>query len=504
MAYPGDPFIKKSIPTDYVKQHPALSNLINGQRQISKYGDILHIVNNKVIPKDFYNKAIEINTDRSKTHFQGILRHPSSNVLYLSGSDKRSHVSQLFVMKASKYLKSAPNKWHDKLKIGPMGSNVVEGKPDAAEDSLLSIFQFSNDYWHGGGMDTEGEILVIPLENAEKNKSKISFLCINDPLKPIHFEGADIVRKGEIAGAAGLIRLKDGKYLCGVWIDSDDLKHRLDLYVSVSDDLADGFKHGNKYIKHSINWEDEQEWVGVRKQRNFQNFQFLRDVNGDIFCYATDNKFKTTPALPGLNRIHLLKLKIDEDALSGSKPKFVKPMIMQINEMKINNVRMKYNFNAGGSFYITPEGRLALYSVAHWRNSQDCISMAEFYPPLEDTNQTITDLALARIELYDDENYGINRRGFMMQRCLKIIGGNNNQLIDFEKIKVHGEKFDNKVNSVKLILPKNYSLWLFEKDHFGGKKHEIKGKGKYEEIKNLKKVSKIGGKVSSMKIVKNK
>lgn len=509
MAYPGDPFSDKAIPNNYIKAHKPVPKLKDSQRQISKYADIINVVNNQVIPEDFYDKAIEINTERSKTHFQGIIRHPFSNIIYLSGSDARSNASQLFVLEASTYLESAEKKLKGQLKKGPLGSNTVIGKPDATKDKIHKIYRISKKYWHGGGMDTEGEILAIPLENSSKNISKISFFCIKDPLNPIPFEGADIVRTGQYAGTVALIRLKNGKYLCGTWVDSDDKGHRLDLYLSVSNDLADGFGPKGKEVHYSIKWDNEKEWIGVRKRRAFQNFQFFRDENGEIFCFATDNKFKTSPALPGLNRIHLLRLKIDEDALSGNNPKFVNPRVEQFPEMKINNVRMKYNFAAGASFHITPEKRMSLYSVSHWRNSQDCIPMAEFYPPLEDTKETIKDLAHARVELYDDKNFGINARGFYMQRCLKIIGGHNNTLHDFNAIKVQGEKFGDRVESIKMILPKGFSLWLYEHAQFKGKKFEIKGTGKFENIVDLKaKIKKegksnISGKVSSMKIVKN-
>lgn len=509
MAYPGDPFSDETIPENYLKASPAIPNLKDSQRLISKYADNFSVVNNKVIPKDFYDKAIEINTERSKTHFQGIIRHPFSNIIYLSGSDRRSNASQLFVLEASTHLESAKSQLKNQLKKGPLGSNMVDGKPDAANDKIHKIYQISTKFWHGGGMDVEGEILVIPLENSSINESKVSFYCIKDPLNPLPFKGADIDRDDEIAGAAALIRLKNGKYLCGVWIDSDVKGHRLDLYVSVSNDLADGFGPSPNKPHHSLKWENKKEWIGVRKQRNFQTFQFLRDKSGEIYCFATDNKFKTSPALPGLNRAHLLRLEIDEDALTGNNPKFVNPRIVQFPEMKINNVRMRYNFAAGGSFYITPEKKLALYSVSHWRNSQDCISMGEFYPPLEDTKKTINDLSLARIELYDDKNFGLNPRGFYMQRCLKIIGGYNNVLEDFNVIKVQGEKFSDKVNSIKMILPKGFSLWLYEHEQFKGKKFEIKGTGKFENIPDLKKRCKdegkpnVGGKVSSLEVIKN-
>jgi len=503
MAYPGDPFAQQQIPQNYKKAHPALPNLMGSQFKIARFGDVFQAVNNQTIPEGFYNKAIEINTERSKTHFQGILRHPSSNILYLSGSDKRSHTSQLFVLEIAKFLESASPAHREALTKGPLGSNVVVGKPDATKDRLLSVFKFSEDYWHGGGMDTEGEILVMPLENAEKNKSKISFLCIRDAKNPVFFSKSDILRTNEIAGAAALIRLKNGKYLCGVWVDSDQKGHRLDLYVSRTDDIAQGFLYHDKYVKHTILWKDKQHWLGNRMQRNFQNFQFFRDENGDICCFATDNKFKTAPALPGLNRTHLLKLIIDEDALDGSHPDFRDAKVAQINEMKINNVRMMYNFNAGASFYITPEKELALYAVSHWRNRNDCISMAEFYPPLRDTGNHITNLDFARVELYDDANFGINAKGYMMQRCLKIIGRYNNVLRDFNDIRVHGKRFGDKINSLKYILPQNYSLWLYEHDNFKGKSKEIRGNGKYQEVKDLKKISEIGGEVSSLRIRKN-
>ena len=84
-------------------------------------------------------------------------------------------------------------------------------------------------------------------------------------------------------------------------------------------------------------------------------------------------------------------------------------------------------------------------------------------------------------------NFGLNSTtGLYMQRCLKIIGHHNNTLEDFKTIQVQGKNFGDKINSIKMILPKGYSLWLYEHDQFKGKKLEIKGTGKYHEIANIK------------------
>ena len=45
-----------------------------------------------------------------------------------------------------------------------------------------------------------------------------------------------------------------------------------------------------------------------------------------FFIYAVDNKFKTSPATPGLNRIHMLKLEIDEAALGGGRAPICKTL----------------------------------------------------------------------------------------------------------------------------------------------------------------------------------
>ena len=504
MPYPGDPFREQSIPTRYKKAHPPIPKVKDCQSLIAKHADTLHVFNNDVITEDFYTKAIEIKTDRSKTHFQSILRHPSSNIIYLSGSDATNDASQLFVVEVDQDFGEG-DKHKKTLVKGPLGSNTVFGKPDKSKDRLIKIYKIDGTLWHGGGMDTEGDILVIPLENADISPklSSVQFFCIKDALHPIPFKTASINRTGEIAGAAGLIRLKNGRYLCGVWVDSDEKGHRLDLYLSRTTDIADGFFEDSEMQHYSLLWKSN-DWVTPnnerKRQRNFQNIQFFRDKEGGIFIYAVDNKFKTSPLTPGLNRIHLLRLDIDEAALDGDDPTFVNPRIIQFPEMKINNVKKRYCFAAGGSFYITPENNLALYSVAHWRDSQDRISMGEFYPPLMDTGQTIKDIELSRVELYDDKNFGMNSStALYMKRCLKIIGTNNNVLEDFKAIQVQGKNFGDKVHSLKMILPKGYSLWLYEHDNFKGKRLEIKGTGKFHEIK---KIEKVGGKVSSLRIVK--
>ena len=137
MAYPGIPFEDRAIPSNYSKEHPSLPDLINTQRRIATTADVFEAVNEGVITQDFYTWELGEKTEKRKTHFQGILRHPSSNIIYLSGSDMINRASQLFVIEISKYMEGASTENKRILKKGPMGSNIVTGRSLSSQDKLV-------------------------------------------------------------------------------------------------------------------------------------------------------------------------------------------------------------------------------------------------------------------------------------------------------------------------------------------------------------------------------
>src|SRR6185503_3147706 len=78
---------------------------------------------------------------------------------------------------------------------------------------------------------------------------KVVFLNVADPEHPSVITDAagrplEVFRKGIKGGAAALTSLPDGRFLLGVWTDSDPRPPRkhLDLYLSRGTDLFQGFE----------------------------------------------------------------------------------------------------------------------------------------------------------------------------------------------------------------------------------------------------------------------
>ena len=65
----------------------------------------------------------------------------------------------------------------------------------AMRDRIVRTIALSDDYWHGGGMSSSGDILAIPLEFSEDRKSRVYFLHMGNPRHPKRIP-VTILRKG--------------------------------------------------------------------------------------------------------------------------------------------------------------------------------------------------------------------------------------------------------------------------------------------------------------------
>lgn len=499
--YPGAAF-DKYIQATISNNSELVEDWIHSLMKLPEFGDLQVLHNNIVIPEDFYTPQI-LPGEKSATHFQGIIRIPKTNYFIISGADVKNNVAQLFIGQIGSYISDVDEVLKDKITEGPIGSNMIFGKFPPVTDHLVDVFKFEDEgFYHAGGMDLEGDILVVPLESHDK-ESKVKFVNVSDPKNPkVLPEHVDIFRTRSVGkgGASSLVQLASGNYLCGMWSDSDHLEPRLDLYLSKSSNLMDGFKVDEEYITTSIFWNEIN-----RHEPNvtpFQTLQFFRSIENKIFALAASHTNQTTPVIPiGENKGHILQIELDltldgQQLLDSTK-------IHRIQTKSFSRVRYPFNFRAGTGFSINHLNEISLYAVAHWRTGdRSTISIGEFYRPLTNKEEIVDHIDHAILELYEKPLFGLEKIEDNFEqtgRSIKLYGKRYIQIADFSEIHIQGEDGLKHCRSLRGKLPNNWKVEFFGRSGFQELLFSKEGTGRYFEIPDINKLGNSVHKIRSLK-----
>jgi hypothetical protein len=445
----------KPIPNTHFDVTP-VKHLVASLDRLHCKGQFIEIDHQKQIPDLEY---VKINN-----HFQGIQRTRNSNYILITGASKKSTHAHLFVIKIN----------GDKQKA--FGSNIlIKGKEDYG--SLVDVFCLAaNPYWHAGGLSICGDIMCVPLEgdgrSAGKSNSRIAFYNIKNPTEPIKYP-TEIFRANQKAGASCLIRMPDKHFHCAVWSDSDHLPKRFDLYRSKTQNLQDGFL---KYKRISI----DQVLDRTGRQPRFQTIQFMRDESGEVYIIGFLNTRKTAPIINGTNKLFVYKLGFDQaHKIVGMN---------QIYARQFDDGRSYYNMGAATGGFVNSKGSLSLYSAHHWK-TRKFIRLAEFEQSIQDPVRGITSIKSAQIECWEHEYF--EGRYFILQ------GDNQMSIPSFKQLRAQGKKFNDKLSSLRILLPKTHKIKLYQHESFKGESIIFKGTGKLMEVPQLETKN---DQISSLKI----
>ncbi len=477
MNYPGIPLEPTDNPKD--AEVVELKNVEDAFDDIPLRGEYILLKSDPVLinsgaydPYTADNVELFKGEAGRKRHFQGVVRTPDGNHIIFSGGEVKSgkKASQLFVCRVESHVRQTPR--DDRQ--GVIGTNLNHAR---GWDKLIEIYTIDRTLWHCGGISMCGHILVAPIEG-DGNRSEIRFIDASQPAKLRDMGDAVVIKRNKKkAGAASMIRLPNGKYLCAVWTDSDgNGKRNIDFYLSKTAKIKDGFDEKNKTITYGATGKG-----GTHPK--YQVIQLLLEDTGDIYMIGTENSYALSPIPPwiGKNRARLYRFRFAGQDIKSAGFKLIIPTmsILRDTDAKIFGPGSKrYNFNAGAGVYFTPDGRLAVYATHHRTSNGDKgLQCTEFYPDYP--GKVITKIEDAVIELYDDKDF--------KDRSLKIRGTHNATIEHYNKILVEGESFNDKVSSVRFQLPKDVIYELWEHDGFKGKKALLKGTGKMEAIRDLDK-----------------
>ena len=430
-------------------------------------GDLLSATDSGVFTGDRAFRYTDLNQqglNAGINHLQGFVRLGQGRFLALSGGDSTEAVSHLFIFR----LDSRPAQ-------GPWGSNLIQTGRPADIDGLVRVVALEHGLWHAGGLGLLGDVLAIPLEGT--GQSKVIFLHMADPLNPTRIPVTIERPAFAKAGAAGLTRIPDGRFLCLVWREEGNSIPfgRIDFYISTDTELRNGFQFRGTATFPGFT-------SGETRDPQYQSINLFWPATTQsadafrLFLIGTENTSASAPIGKGNNVADLFELVIPKATLDDGN---AAPSLFAVGSpIRFFAPREYCNFDSAGGVYLSngpADPRFYLYAAYHWRVNRTW-RFAEFSAPPSPTVQ-VTRLEDGWIELHEHEEF----RG----RRLTIHGDCDSLLEDYSKITVQDGDFDRTVSSVKWQLPQGAVYRLFQKKKFGGRTLDLEGTGAVESIPDL-------------------
>lgn len=371
-------------------------------------------------------------------HFQGFQRLGTPGYAVISGGDPHAPRSHLFVMRLAS--RGAAAMW---------GSNLLLGSLPPAEDGFVARIDLNPTLWHAGGMALLGDVLAVPIENSDAGGSRVEFFGFRDPTRPTDL-ACGIARPGVKAGAVALTRMEDGRFLVGVWSDSElrPPQQHLDFYMSTSTSLLGTGWNGPFCFT-----------IEVARLPKYQTIALLWNLDElgertDLHLLGFENgaKFPPDPAGPNYGHIYHVSLPrelggfSDTLELEGLDPPKLFHCVDGFSDM-----------DAATGVYRSPTGILGVYCAHHHvRRGERNKFLARFQEYMS-TGPSIgtfppASLGESRIELYD-------LTGFRGEPLLLLSG--QARIDDLDTVQVHGQPFARRISSLRCVIPPGFAFVLY-------------------------------------------
>lgn len=371
-------------------------------------------------------------------HFQGFQRCRAPGYAVVSGGDPHTPRSHLFVLRLAS--RGGAAMW---------GSNLLDDSLPPVTDLFTSRIDLNPTLWHAGGMAMLGDVLAVPVENSDGGGSRVEFFGFRDPARPTDL-GSGIARRGAKAGAVALTRLEDGRFLAGVWSDSERVapeKH-LDLYLSSGPTLLRTRWQGPFCFTAEV--------AGIPK---FQTIALLwnRDERGertDLYLLGFENKAVKAPDPRGPHYGNIYHVTLPR-ALGGTGNGLE---LDSIGEPKVFHCVTSFaDMDAATGVYHSASGVFGVYCGHHFirrghRNKflmrfQEYMSTgpaAGVFP--------VASLADSRIELFEDADFS--------GEPLLLLSGQA-RIDDLDSVQIQGRPLANRISSVRCLIPAGFAFVLY-------------------------------------------
>ncbi len=311
-------------------------------------------------------------------HYQGIQRLPGpglptffvskSGTPFLVGNDEPA--SLLTVHLASRDTEGERVR-SNKLARG----RNTEDTPPAFTDQVVHNIQFDStdglDYRHAGGLQTYGDVLVVPLEGPASSLLPEGMLVLYDVASAVQPSELLRVPLDHAAGAAGITRLPDGTFL--VLIGGPSENTVIPIYRSTGTDLRNlpppGFVRSDTFFPTAEVQDKTFDWPTGTVSH--QSYNFVEQCDGTLYLLGT----RATGSIADLFREDFVDLY--EVLLNGDE--FTLRYLDSHHVFCQSDGGAVCDLLAAGGFYVSPAGELILYGTEHDNDGQDdSVRMGEF------------------------------------------------------------------------------------------------------------------------------
>jgi hypothetical protein len=291
---------------------------------------------NGLIPEPRYRVSLR-NLFGLWNHFQGVQRPAGSNYLVVSGSNPRSSMGQLFVIR----------------------------QDDTGNGDLVASIDVDPVMWHAGGLSMLGRILAVPIHGGSPLQARVVFYDLAIPEQPRRLP-VEIRRPLRKASATALTRLASGHYLAAVLSAFDGLPRRIDFYLSLTRALEDGF------TADPVTWRVSEVRARPGQERTFSHFQtinFVNQADGRLFLVGFHNSFFGASTLPGRDYADLYEVVFPDASVHREPPRLEKPAIFKAANQMLRCTEGYCNLDAAAGLYVDPDMKtFSIYAMAGWLN----------------------------------------------------------------------------------------------------------------------------------------
>ena len=379
----------------------------------------------------------------------------------------------------------------------------TENTPPPSSDRVVNNIQFDStdglDYRHAGGIQTYGDILVVPLEAPASDSLPAGMLVLFDVANPA--QPVELLRfpLDHAAGAAAIARLPDGTFIVLVGGSSENTV--IPIYRTTGADLrtlpAPGLVPFDTFFPTAEVSDKTFDWPTGTESH--QSYTFVEHCDGTLYLLGT----RATGSILNPSRDDFADLY--EVLLNGDE--FTLRYVDSHHVFCQSRGGAVCDLLAAGGFYVSPSGELLLYGTEHENDGPGLtVRMGEFrhrdlyrpgdavfrpasparrptasaggtYLVAEGGSVVLSDAsrppyAQAWAEFYDDNTF--NDRSV-------VFDFPDRGLDDFDQLGILDD-FGDKTSSMRWASPEGCDVVLHENSFYQGSQFVLEGTGREDAI----------------------
>lgn len=323
-------------------------------------------------------------------HYQGIVRKHGPGTPYLFVTRNRDGAGYLLVVRmASRDTDGERLRSNRLLRNSSISPPPIQNGPEAtlpdARDVTAALIRFDGTggwpaYRHPGGMQLVGNILAVPLSQADAGNPplRVAFVDVSNPEAPVlasQFDpdarGSDEFGVGQVALTA--VENPEGPGVRYVMLLAGESNRDVRLYRSLP---TNNFDYSTDLASPQLQWEELGSWTGDElddpfldtwpccESKSHQMFSFVREqsLDGPLFLIGAFNPAAAIAPGGGEDFLDLYRVFLDRYGNPGTR------LLDHIERKHVTTDSIggdTSHFAGSTGVYVSPSGELIVYATEH-------------------------------------------------------------------------------------------------------------------------------------------